>query len=155
MVFNYHEQLPFPTIWHPNILTPSKAMYFILLLISMSTTSDVLPLLLSPQCKEVPDACFEFNGVHRCENTVPGYNCLPCPPRYSGPQPFGRGVDEAAANKQVGNVQLANDGCKFSSYANPLHEVVMVVMVWWWIDHTINLWLVCVLCHCITEALRV
>uniref|UniRef100_A0A672FDK2 Thrombospondin-1-like n=1 Tax=Salarias fasciatus TaxID=181472 RepID=A0A672FDK2_SALFA len=53
------------------------------------------------ECKEVPDACFEFNGVHRCENTDPGYNCLPCPPRYSGPQPFGRGVEQAAANKQV------------------------------------------------------
>uniref|UniRef100_A0A669B8Q0 Thrombospondin 1b n=1 Tax=Oreochromis niloticus TaxID=8128 RepID=A0A669B8Q0_ORENI len=53
------------------------------------------------ECKEVPDACFEFNGVHRCENTVPGYNCLPCPPRYSGPQPFGHGVEQAAANKQV------------------------------------------------------
>ncbi|TSK57997.1 Thrombospondin-1 [Bagarius yarrelli] len=53
------------------------------------------------ECKEVPDACFEFNGVHRCENTVPGYNCLPCPTRYNGPQPFGRGVEEAAAKKQV------------------------------------------------------
>uniref|UniRef100_A0A8B9KHV0 Thrombospondin 1 n=1 Tax=Astyanax mexicanus TaxID=7994 RepID=A0A8B9KHV0_ASTMX len=53
------------------------------------------------ECKEVPDACFEFNGVHRCENTVPGYNCLPCPPRYSGPQPFGRGVEDAVAKKQV------------------------------------------------------
>uniref|UniRef100_A0AAX7SFC8 Thrombospondin-1 n=1 Tax=Astatotilapia calliptera TaxID=8154 RepID=A0AAX7SFC8_ASTCA len=53
------------------------------------------------ECKEVPDACFEFNGVHRCENTVPGYNCLPCPTRYSGPQPFGHGVEQAAANKQV------------------------------------------------------
>uniref|UniRef100_A0AAQ5XIQ8 Thrombospondin-1 n=1 Tax=Amphiprion ocellaris TaxID=80972 RepID=A0AAQ5XIQ8_AMPOC len=53
------------------------------------------------ECKEVPDACFEFNGVHRCENTDPGYNCLPCPPRYSGLQPFGRGVEQAAANKQV------------------------------------------------------
>uniref|UniRef100_A0A8D3DQX8 Thrombospondin-1 n=1 Tax=Scophthalmus maximus TaxID=52904 RepID=A0A8D3DQX8_SCOMX len=53
------------------------------------------------ECKEVPDACFEFNGVHRCENTEPGYNCLPCPPRYSGPQPFGRGVEYAAANKQM------------------------------------------------------
>uniref|UniRef100_A0A4W6FVS8 Thrombospondin 1 n=1 Tax=Lates calcarifer TaxID=8187 RepID=A0A4W6FVS8_LATCA len=53
------------------------------------------------ECKEVPNACFEFNGVHRCENTEPGYNCLPCPPRYSGPQPYGRGVEQAAANKQV------------------------------------------------------
>uniref|UniRef100_A0A7N9AUD5 Thrombospondin 1b n=1 Tax=Mastacembelus armatus TaxID=205130 RepID=A0A7N9AUD5_9TELE len=53
------------------------------------------------ECKEVPEACFEFNGVHRCENTDPGYNCLPCPPRYSGSQPFGRGVEQAAANKQV------------------------------------------------------
>uniref|UniRef100_A0A8C6USJ7 Thrombospondin 1b n=1 Tax=Neogobius melanostomus TaxID=47308 RepID=A0A8C6USJ7_9GOBI len=53
------------------------------------------------ECKEVPDTCFEWNGVHRCENTNPGYNCLPCPPRYSGPQPFGKGVEQAAANKQV------------------------------------------------------
>uniref|UniRef100_A0A672NMT1 Thrombospondin 1 n=1 Tax=Sinocyclocheilus grahami TaxID=75366 RepID=A0A672NMT1_SINGR len=36
-----------------------------------------------------------------CENTVPGYNCLPCPSRYSGPQPFGRGVEDAASKKQV------------------------------------------------------
>uniref|UniRef100_A0A8C3B246 Thrombospondin 1 n=1 Tax=Cyclopterus lumpus TaxID=8103 RepID=A0A8C3B246_CYCLU len=53
------------------------------------------------ECKEVPDACFEFNGVHRCENTDPGYNCLPCPSRYSGPQPFGKGLEQAAAKKQV------------------------------------------------------
>uniref|UniRef100_A0A6Q2XMY7 Thrombospondin-1 n=1 Tax=Esox lucius TaxID=8010 RepID=A0A6Q2XMY7_ESOLU len=53
------------------------------------------------ECQEVPDACFVFNGVHRCENTDPGYNCLPCPARYSGPQPYGRGVEEAAAKKQV------------------------------------------------------
>lgn len=42
--------------------------------------------------------------MHRCKNTDPGYNCLPCPPRYSGPQPFGRGVEEAAANKQASTV---------------------------------------------------
>uniref|UniRef100_A0AAY4BS59 Thrombospondin-1 n=1 Tax=Denticeps clupeoides TaxID=299321 RepID=A0AAY4BS59_9TELE len=53
------------------------------------------------ECKVVPDACFVLNGVHRCENTEPGYNCLPCPPRYSGPQPYGRGVEEATAKKQV------------------------------------------------------
>uniref|UniRef100_A0A8C9S207 Thrombospondin-1 n=1 Tax=Scleropages formosus TaxID=113540 RepID=A0A8C9S207_SCLFO len=53
------------------------------------------------ECKEVPDACFVFNGVHRCENTEPGYNCLPCPARYAGPQPFGRGVEDATAKKQV------------------------------------------------------
>jgi len=53
------------------------------------------------QCKEVPDACFVFNGVHRCENTEPGYNCLPCPPRFTGTQPFGRSVEDAMANKQV------------------------------------------------------
>uniref|UniRef100_A0A8B9IQN4 Thrombospondin-1 n=1 Tax=Anser cygnoides TaxID=8845 RepID=A0A8B9IQN4_ANSCY len=53
------------------------------------------------ECKEVPDACFIFNGVHRCENTEPGYNCLPCPPRFTGTQPFGRSVEDAMANKQV------------------------------------------------------
>uniref|UniRef100_A0A674BBV6 Thrombospondin-1 n=1 Tax=Salmo trutta TaxID=8032 RepID=A0A674BBV6_SALTR len=53
------------------------------------------------ECKEVPDACFTLNGVQRCENTEPGYNCLACPPRYSGPQPFGRGVEQATAKKQV------------------------------------------------------
>lgn len=39
--------------------------------------------------------------MHRCENTDPGYNCLPCPPRYSGPQPYGKGVEQAVAKKQV------------------------------------------------------
>uniref|UniRef100_A0A8C8LLK8 Thrombospondin-1 n=1 Tax=Oncorhynchus tshawytscha TaxID=74940 RepID=A0A8C8LLK8_ONCTS len=53
------------------------------------------------ECKEVRDACFTLNGVHRCENTEPGYNCLACPPRYSGQQPFGRGVEQATAKKQV------------------------------------------------------
>uniref|UniRef100_A0AAQ4QHB5 Thrombospondin-1 n=1 Tax=Gasterosteus aculeatus aculeatus TaxID=481459 RepID=A0AAQ4QHB5_GASAC len=53
------------------------------------------------ECKEVPDACHTHNGVHRCENTEPGYNCLPCPARFSGPQPFGRGVEQATAKKQV------------------------------------------------------
>lgn len=53
------------------------------------------------ECKEVPDACHTHNGVHRCENTEPGYNCLPCPSRFSGPQPFGRGVEQATAKKQV------------------------------------------------------
>lgn len=53
------------------------------------------------ECKEVPDACFVFNGVHRCENTEPGYNCLPCPPHFTGSQPFGRSVEDATANKQV------------------------------------------------------
>ncbi|KAM9354598.1 thrombospondin-1 [Pholidichthys leucotaenia] len=53
------------------------------------------------ECKEVPNACHTHNGIHRCENTEPGYNCLPCPARFSGPQPFGRGVAEAKAKKQV------------------------------------------------------
>ncbi|XP_073682628.1 thrombospondin-1 [Garra rufa] len=53
------------------------------------------------ECKDVPDACFVLNGVHQCVNTEPGYNCLPCPPRYSGPQPFGRGTEQAIAKKQV------------------------------------------------------
>ncbi|PIO28464.1 Thrombospondin-1 [Aquarana catesbeiana] len=53
------------------------------------------------ECKEVPDACFNLNGVHRCENTEPGYNCLPCPPQYTGTQPFGKSIVDAKANKQV------------------------------------------------------
>uniref|UniRef100_A0A7N6B8V9 Thrombospondin-1 n=1 Tax=Anabas testudineus TaxID=64144 RepID=A0A7N6B8V9_ANATE len=53
------------------------------------------------ECKEVPDACHTHNGIHRCENTEPGYNCLPCPARFSGPQPFGKGVEQAMAKKQV------------------------------------------------------
>ncbi|XP_062863908.1 thrombospondin-1-like [Trichomycterus rosablanca] len=53
------------------------------------------------ECKSVPEACFTLNGVHRCENTNPGYNCLPCPPRYSGAQPFGKGIEQAMSNKQV------------------------------------------------------
>uniref|UniRef100_A0A6D2XJB4 Thrombospondin-1 n=1 Tax=Takifugu rubripes TaxID=31033 RepID=A0A6D2XJB4_TAKRU len=53
------------------------------------------------ECKAVPDACHIHNGVHLCENTEPGYNCLPCPARFSGPQPFGRGVEQATAKKQV------------------------------------------------------
>lgn len=65
-------------------------------------------LLFLPQCKEVPDACFHHNGEHRCENTDPGYNCLPCPPRFTGPQPFGRGVEHATANKQVDGTGLPN-----------------------------------------------
>lgn len=57
-----------------------------------------------PQCKAVPEACFTLNGVHRCQNTEPGYNCLPCPPRYSGAQPFGRGIEQAMDSKQVSQV---------------------------------------------------
>uniref|UniRef100_A0A8C5WYJ4 Thrombospondin 1 n=1 Tax=Laticauda laticaudata TaxID=8630 RepID=A0A8C5WYJ4_LATLA len=53
------------------------------------------------ECQEVPDTCFVLGGVHRCENTVPGYHCLPCPSRFTGPQPFGQGVEDAMANKQV------------------------------------------------------
>lgn len=59
------------------------------------------------ECEEVPDACFTQNGVHRCENTEPGYNCLPCPPRFTGPQPFGRGLEQATAKKQVSTGRLA------------------------------------------------
>lgn len=62
---------------------------------------NVKQLSFLPQCALVPDACFSHNGEHRCENTDPGYNCLPCPPRFTGPQPFGRGVEQATANKQV------------------------------------------------------
>lgn len=67
----------------------------------MMLTVVLLDLNLIFQCKEVPDACFVFNGQHRCENTEPGYNCLPCPPRFTGTQPFGRSVEDAMANKQV------------------------------------------------------
>lgn len=37
---------------------------------------------------------------------MPGYNCLPCPTRYTGPQPFGRGVEDAASKKQVNEKPL-------------------------------------------------
>ncbi|XP_078262496.1 thrombospondin-1 [Rhinoraja longicauda] len=53
------------------------------------------------ECVDVPDTCFQINGEHRCENTVPGYNCHPCPARYTGNQPFGRGIEEATNKKQV------------------------------------------------------
>ncbi|TRY83537.1 hypothetical protein DNTS_016252, partial [Danionella cerebrum] len=53
------------------------------------------------ECKEVPDACLVLNGIHQCVNTNPGYNCLPCPPRYTGIQPFGRGILQATTNKQM------------------------------------------------------
>uniref|UniRef100_A0A6Q2YXZ7 Thrombospondin-1 n=1 Tax=Esox lucius TaxID=8010 RepID=A0A6Q2YXZ7_ESOLU len=64
-------------------------------------TGDGINCMDIDECNEVPDACFSLNGEHRCENTKPGYNCLPCPSRYSGPQPFGRGVEQATAKKQV------------------------------------------------------
>ncbi|KAL0969159.1 hypothetical protein UPYG_G00223290 [Umbra pygmaea] len=64
-------------------------------------TGDGINCMDIDECQEVPDACFTLNGEHRCENTEPGYNCLPCPSRYSGSQPFGRGVGQATAKKQV------------------------------------------------------
>nr|XP_046233654.1 thrombospondin-2-like isoform X2 [Scatophagus argus] len=45
---------------------------------------------------EVEDVC-----VTECVNTDPGFYCLPCPPRYKGPQPFGLGLQEALKTKQV------------------------------------------------------
>uniref|UniRef100_A0A4W3HUQ8 Thrombospondin 1 n=1 Tax=Callorhinchus milii TaxID=7868 RepID=A0A4W3HUQ8_CALMI len=53
------------------------------------------------ECKEVPDTCFIVNEDHRCENTEPGYHCQPCPLRYTGNQPFGKGIEDATNNKQV------------------------------------------------------
>lgn len=71
------------------------------------------------ECKEVPDACFSLNGIHRCVNTEPGYNCLPCPARFSGPQPFGRGVEQATAKKQVWIVTyLLWFGLRYKQLAN-------------------------------------
>ncbi|XP_029450146.1 thrombospondin-2 [Rhinatrema bivittatum] len=53
------------------------------------------------ECALVPDVCFKLNGVHRCINTVPGFHCLPCPPRYKGSQPYGGGLETAKKDKQV------------------------------------------------------
>ncbi|XP_072121928.1 thrombospondin-2-like [Mobula birostris] len=53
------------------------------------------------ECDEVPDACYQMNGVQHCINTEPGFHCLPCPPRYRGNQPFGLGVEAAQKDKQV------------------------------------------------------
>ncbi|KAJ7989100.1 hypothetical protein DPEC_G00316030 [Dallia pectoralis] len=64
-------------------------------------TGDGINCVDIDECKEVPDACFALNGESRCVNTEPGYNCLPCPSRYTGPQPFGTGVEHATAKKQV------------------------------------------------------
>lgn len=69
-------------------------------------TGDGLTCKDIDECKEVLDACHVHNGVHLCENTEPGYNCLPCPARFSGPQPFGRGVEQAIAKKQVRLIAL-------------------------------------------------
>ncbi|MEQ2215587.1 hypothetical protein XENOCAPTIV_002984, partial [Xenoophorus captivus] len=76
-------------------------------------TGDGISCMDIDECKEVPDACLTHNGIHRCENTEPGYNCLPCPARFSGPQPFGRGVEQAIAKKQV---CTPRNPCKDSSH---------------------------------------
>ncbi|XP_076800246.1 thrombospondin-1-like [Clavelina lepadiformis] len=58
------------------------------------------------ECQLVPDACFTYQGLHRCQNQLPGYSCLPCPPGYQGNQPSGIGPEYALANKQ--HCEVAN-----------------------------------------------
>ncbi|XP_032830146.2 thrombospondin-1-like [Petromyzon marinus] len=53
------------------------------------------------ECTEVPDVCFSTTSASRCTNLEPGFKCLPCPPRYSGTQPQGLGLEDAKTNKQV------------------------------------------------------
>jgi len=53
------------------------------------------------ECEIVQDACFTFQGKHRCVNDVSGYHCLPCPVGYKGNQPSGLGYRYANENKQV------------------------------------------------------
>ncbi|XP_061414837.1 thrombospondin-1-like isoform X1 [Lethenteron reissneri] len=53
------------------------------------------------ECEEVKDICFHLNGIHRCENTAPGFHCQPCPARYGGNQPFGVGLSDAKRAKQT------------------------------------------------------
>lgn len=53
------------------------------------------------ECELVPDACFNYQGKHRCTNLTPGYTCLPCPAGYKGNQPIGFGYQYASENKQT------------------------------------------------------
>nr|XP_018666938.1 thrombospondin A isoform X1 [Ciona intestinalis] len=52
------------------------------------------------ECTLVADACFHYQGVHRCQNHFPGYSCLPCPSGYRGDVQSGVGVIHARAHKQ-------------------------------------------------------
>lgn len=61
---------------------------------------------LSLQCAIVPDVCF---STSRCVNTNPGFHCLPCPPRYRGNQPFGAGLEAAQTDKQVRQLETAQN----------------------------------------------
>ena len=53
------------------------------------------------QCNEVPDACFNYHGEHRCINIEPGYQCKFCPLGFRGNQPTGVGIYHARRYKQV------------------------------------------------------
>uniref|UniRef100_H2Z1A9 TSP C-terminal domain-containing protein n=1 Tax=Ciona savignyi TaxID=51511 RepID=H2Z1A9_CIOSA len=53
------------------------------------------------ECALVADACFHYQGTHRCQNQFPGYSCLPCPSGYKGNVESGVGVNYARAHKQV------------------------------------------------------
>ncbi|XP_039248576.2 thrombospondin-1-like [Styela clava] len=52
------------------------------------------------ECKLVPDACFHYEGKHRCQNYPGGYSCMPCPMGHKGDIPTGTGVEYAIAHKQ-------------------------------------------------------
>ncbi|XP_072031664.1 LOW QUALITY PROTEIN: thrombospondin-1-like [Amphiura filiformis] len=47
------------------------------------------------ECNEVPNACFNNHGEHRCVNLEPGYQCRFCPLGFRGNQPTGIGIYHA------------------------------------------------------------